>query len=144
MRNHSKLAAALALVLASPAALSGCGMGCGAELSVEPVTIVGHGRRTVDLPLEARLTNDGDLVVGAKVEFFALGPNGVILGTATTGSDGVARLNARNVLGPDSINGRQAPTWTSYAARVSILQSTDAAADAICADQAEAPFKFTP
>ncbi|MFB6719125.1 hypothetical protein ACFCV3_03150 [Kribbella sp. NPDC056345] len=143
MLNRSRLAA-LAFVLASPGAVSGCGAGCGAELSVDPLTVVGHGRPTVDLSLAARLTDDGDPVVGAKVEFFALGPNGVLLGTATTGPDGVARLDAERALGPDSINGRQAPTWTSYAARVSVLQPTDTAANAICAKQAEAPFKFTP
>ncbi|MFC9690594.1 hypothetical protein ACFTSF_18740 [Kribbella sp. NPDC056951] len=141
MRNRSGLAA-LALVLASPTALSGCG--CGVELSVEPVTIVGHGRRTVDMPLEARLTKDGDPVVGVKVEFSALGPNGVVLGVVATGSDGVARIEGRRALGPDSINGVHGQTWTSYRAKVFILQSTDGAGDAVCAEPAEAPFKFTP
>ncbi|MFK4088061.1 hypothetical protein ACI2LF_28380 [Kribbella sp. NPDC020789] len=142
MLSRTKLAA-LALVLASPAGLSGCGS-CGAELSVSPVAVDGHGRPTADLSLTARLTDDGDPVAGAEVEFFAQGPNGVRLGAAVTGPDGVAQLNARNALGPDSVNGRVAPTWTSYAARVSVLQRTDTAAAAICAGQATASFKFTP
>ncbi|MET7279751.1 hypothetical protein ABZS29_16055 [Kribbella sp. NPDC005582] len=136
-----KRLATLALVLASP---TGCGAGCAAELSVDPVTVNGHGRPTVDLSLAARLTDDGNPVVGAKIEFFAQGPNGVLLGAASTGPDGVAHLQAQRALGPDSVNGRQAPTWTSYAARVAVLQQTDEAADAICAGQVTAPFRFTP
>ncbi|GAA1720215.1 hypothetical protein GCM10009745_81640 [Kribbella yunnanensis] len=143
MRNRSGLAA-LALVLASPTALSGCGLGCGAELSVEPVTIVGHGKPTVDLSLSARLTKDGKPVAGVKVEFAGLGSEGLVLGLAETDSNGIAHLNARNALGPESMNSREGPTWTSYRARVWYLQSTDEAADTVCARKVTAPFKFTP
>jgi len=136
-----KRLATLALVLASP---TGCGVGCGAELSVDPVTVNGHGQSTVDLSLAARLTDDGNPVVGAEIEFYAEGPNGVLLGAARTGPDGIAHLQAERALGPDSINGREGPTWTSYAARVAFLQQTDEAADAICAGRASAPFRFTP
>lgn len=136
--------AALALVLASPVGVSGCGLGCGADLSVDPVRVEGHGRSTVDLTLTARLTNDGDPVSGVDVEFLSQGSNGILLGSATTNADGVARLDAPNALGPGSIRGNQAATWNTYAARVALLQSNDEAADTVCAEQVSAPFEFIP
>ena len=133
-----------ALVLALAPSAGGCGLGCGAELAVTPVHIEGHGQSTVDLAMTATLTDNGDPVSGAKVEFVALGPDGVVLGAAATGPDGVARLDAPGALGPDSISGPKADSWTTYAARVALLQSTSEAADAVCAEDATAPFEFTP
>lgn len=125
--------AALALVLASPAAVSACG-GCGYRLSVEPVTARGS-----DLTLTARLSGDGPLG-GVKIEFSALGPDGVVLGQVPAGTDGVAKLQAR--IGPDSVNGRAVTGWTEYQAKVWYLQDTDQAADAVCAEPAKASFRY--
>ncbi|GAB2847507.1 hypothetical protein [Lentzea nigeriaca] len=130
-------AAALALVLASPAAVTACG-GCGYTLSVAPVTARGS-----DLSLTARLTGDGP-VEGVKIEFSALGPDGVVLGTVPTGADGVAKLESRNSIGPDSVNGRAVTGWTEYRAKVWYLQDSDRAADAVCAEPATASFRYEP
>ncbi|NKE57627.1 hypothetical protein FXN61_12585 [Lentzea sp. PSKA42] len=127
--------AALALVLASPAAVTACG-GCGYHLSVEPVTARGS-----DLSLTARLTGDGPLE-GVKIEFSALGPEGVVLGLVPAGADGVAKLESRNSIGPDSVNGRAVSGWTEYRAKVWYLQDTDQAADAVCAEPATASFRY--
>ncbi|GGS42786.1 hypothetical protein GCM10010171_42270 [Actinokineospora fastidiosa] len=136
--------AALALVLASPAGVSACGLGCSAELSLPPAHVEGHGQPLVDLTLTATLTNNDKPVSGVDVEFLALGPDGILLGSATTGPDGTARLTADNALGPDSIRGHKATSWTTYAARVAVIQSSEQAADTICAEQATAPFEFVP
>ncbi|MFI6094838.1 hypothetical protein ACIA8G_04750 [Lentzea sp. NPDC051213] len=127
--------AALALVLASPAAVTACG-GCGYRLSVDPVTASGS-----DLNLTARLTGDGPLG-GVKIEFSALGPDGVVLGLVPAGDDGVAKLESRGSIGPDSINGRAVHGWTEYRAKVWYLQDTARAADAVCAEPATASFRY--
>jgi hypothetical protein len=125
--------------------VSGCGSGCGAELHVEPVMVRGNGKPRVDLDLFARITDDGEPVEGVDIEFFGIGPDGVILGDATSGPDGVAHLRARGAVGPESLFGDHADQWTAYRARVSYLQGGDeAAARTICAKQADAPFHFEP
>ncbi|WP_156213186.1 hypothetical protein [Lentzea aerocolonigenes] len=130
-------AAALALVLASPAAVTACG-GCGYHLSVEPVTARGS-----DLSLSARLSGDG-AVDGVKIEFSMLGTDGVVLGTVATGSDGVAKLDRPGAIGPDSVNGRAVAGWTEYRAKVWYLQDSDRAADAVCSEPATASFRHEP
>jgi hypothetical protein len=130
-------AAALALVLALPIAVTACG-GCGYRLSVEPVTAEG-----ADLSLTARLTGDGP-IEGVKIEFSSLGPEGVVLGLVPTDADGVAKLEARNAIGPDSVNGRAVSQWTEYRAKVWYLQDSGRAADAVCAEPATASFRYAP
>jgi hypothetical protein len=137
--------AALAIMLAPLAVtLPACGSGCFAELHLDPVEVQGNGRPRVDLDLSARLTDDGHPVPGVGVEFYGIGPGGVILGTATTDAEGTAHLHATGALGPDSINGRQADRWTAYRVKVSVLQQSRPAADTICAGQADAGFRFVP
>lgn len=137
--------AALAIMLAPLAvALPACGSGCSAELHVDPVEIQGKGRPRVDLDLSARITDGGRAVPGVEVEFYGIGPGGVIVGTATSDAEGVARLHATGAVGPDSINGRQADKWTAYRVKVSVLQHSRPAADIICAGQADAGFRFVP
>ena len=135
--------AALAIMLAPLAvAVPACGSGCHAALHVDPVEIQGNGRPRVDLDLSARITDGGAPVEGVNIDFYGIGPGGVILGGATSDSDGVARLHARGALGPESINGRQADKWTAYRAKVSVIQHSDAAAATVCAGQADAQFRF--
>jgi hypothetical protein len=138
--------ATVALAMLAPlfAAVSSCGWGCDAELQVEPVEVQGNGRPRADLDLSARITYDGEPVEGVDIEFFGIGPDGIILGSVASGPDGVAHLHARDAVGPESINGKHADRWTAYRARVSVIQSTDRAADTICAKQADAPFRFDP
>jgi hypothetical protein len=137
---------ALATILAPlVASVSGCGLGCDAELRVEPVVIHGSGKPRVDVDLSARITDGGKPVEGVDIEFFGIGPDGVILGDATSGPDGVAHLHARGAVGPGSIWGEHADQWTAYRARVSYLQGDDeAAARTICAKPVDAPFRFEP
>ena len=137
--------AALALLLAPLAvAVPACGSGCSAELHADPVEVQGKGQPRVDLDLSARLTDDGHPVEGVELEFYGIGPGGVILGTATTDAQGTARVHTTGAVGPDSINGRQADQWTAYRVKVSVLQHSRPAADTICAGQVDAGFRFVP
>lgn len=139
---------ALALVLtatALTAATSGCGLGCPAELDVEPVVIHGKGKPRVDLRLEAQVTLDDDPAEGVVVEFSGVGPDGgIVLGNATSGGDGTARLEVTGGIGRDTVRGRDADRWTTYRARTSVLQPSDRAADAVCAEQVKASFRYEP
>lgn len=135
---------ALVAILAS-LAVSGCGLGCGAELQVEPVVVHGNGKPRVDLDLSARITDGGEPVEGVEIAFFSIGPDGLLLGVATSGPDGIAHLHARGGLGSGSVWAWHADRWTAYRARVSYLQGGDeAAAHTICAEPAKAPFRFEP
>ncbi|MEU4445443.1 hypothetical protein AB0K14_26440 [Actinosynnema sp. NPDC050801] len=137
--------AALVFALVPPAVVTtGCGLGCGYALAVEPVTVEGHGAPRVDLELTARLTDDGKPVPGVNVEFAALGANGVVLGYVTTDADGVARLVKDDGAGPESIDGHNADKWTEYQAKVFPFQTGEGAGDAVCAEPATAPFRFKP
>lgn len=114
-------------------------------MHIDPVEVRGNGRPRVDLDLSARVTDDGAPVDGVVIEFTGTGPEGgIIVGQATSGPDGVARLHAGGGVGPDSIRGRKADTWTKYRARVSIIQQGEKAAATICAKEAEAAFRFVP
>lgn len=143
--RHLVTPAALAILLAPPAfTVSACGSGCSAALHADPVEVHGNGRPRVDVDLSARVTGDGNPVAGVVVEFYGIGPGGVILGTATSDADGVARLHAAGAVGPDSINGRQADRWTSYRVRVSVLQQGERAAATVCAKEVDAAFRYVP
>lgn len=140
MLNRFRVVVAVLAFAPAFAATTACGTGCAAEVRVDPVELTG-----TDLELSALVTDDGDPVAGVVVEFAGTGPNGgIVVGDATSGADGVAHLFSKDGLGPDSIRGRDADTWTTYQARVSTIQSDDAAADTICAERAEAPFRYAP
>ena len=145
MRQVRVATVALAAMLTPlVATVSGCGWGCDAELTVERLVVHGNGRPRVDLDLSARITDDGKPVEGVAIEFFGVGPDGIIMGDATSGPDGLAHLHVAGGVGPESAGGWHADAWTAYRARVSVIQRGDRAAATICAEEADAPFSYQP
>lgn len=117
---------------------------CDTAITVEPVTVQG-AEGPVDLDLKATVTDAGRPASGVKVEFLLGWPpdEGVVVGSAITGADGVAHL-----LEPGGLRGTTetyvTAGFTKYRAEIPLLYQPESAGKSLCLVNAEAAFEYVP